>query len=183
MEKLKVQQFQIYYELNNYLFTIHKSQSTMHPVYAQSYSLANLSCSKQWVKYPKLDEVVQMTFQAFMLLVRPCPATKVYTEPCPAYEDVVVQACNWGWNVLVLNTAVLHLQLHYICTEKYLAVPLWTWYGCCIMVWLDRLCISGWDLRVVLVSLLFICGVLCPVLCSHFVHHWGFIGAYANKLT
>ena len=22
------------------------------------------------------------------------PATQVYTEPCPAYEDVVVQACN-----------------------------------------------------------------------------------------
>ena len=50
------------------------------------------------------------------------PATQIPTEPCPAYEDVVVQACNWGWNVLVLDAAVLQLQLHYICTEKYLAV-------------------------------------------------------------
>ena len=33
-------------------------------------------------------------------------------------------------DVSVLNAAILHLQLHYICTEKYLAVP------CMNLVWL-----------------------------------------------
>ena len=32
--------------------------------------------------------------QAYETVLKPCPATHIPTEPCPAYEDVVVQACH-----------------------------------------------------------------------------------------
>ena len=38
-------------------------------------------------------------------------------------------ATEGGMYILVLNAAVLHLHLHYICTEKYLPVP------CMNLVW------------------------------------------------
>jgi len=45
----------------------------------------------------KKCEIEMQPNQAYETVSRPCPsksATQIHTEPCPAYEDVVVQACN-----------------------------------------------------------------------------------------
>ena len=45
----------------------------------------------------KKCEIEMRPNQAYETVSKPCPsksATQIHTEPCPAYEDVVVQACN-----------------------------------------------------------------------------------------